>query len=286
MNVFMLISIIICSSLQTVCNKIFSKKQKNGNLIFTVLEAFFVLIFFAFTVRAVPDKPDFLIFSVGFGISYGLATVASILAIRYGSIAQTSLVSSFSLLVPTFYGIFFLHDDFSIYLIVGILLLCVSLFLVNIGGSKNESHKKLSGKWIFFALILFFFNGMCSVFQKAEQIYCDGDTYSGIFMTVSLSLVVVVFSVPAIIKDGVKSSVNIIKGTWYIALAVGVLNGLVNLLVIKLNMLMSASLMFPLISAGVLVLNFAVSAFFKERYSGKQIIGFAAGIAAVVLMSI
>ena len=78
-----------------------------------------------------------------------------------------------------------------------------------------------------------------------------------------------------------------IKQTWPYALAAGVLNGSVNLLIMVLNGKMPASLMFPLIAEGSLIILFAVSVFrYKEVVTTKQKLGFCAGLIAVALLNI
>ena len=56
------------------------------------------------------------------------------------------------------------------------------------------------------------------------------------------------------------------KSGWYIALAFGAANGAVNLFVMILSNIMPVSLMFPLISAGGIIITYLISKFiYKEN---------------------
>lgn len=67
-----------------------------------------------------------------------------------------------------------------------------------------------------------------------------------------------------------------------------VLNGLTNYGVIKLNEVkFPASIMFPIISAGSIILTFVCSfILFKEKLSKRQLIGASIGVVAIVFFCI
>jgi multidrug transporter EmrE-like cation transporter len=67
----------------------------------------------------------------------------------------------------------------------------------------------------------------------------------------------------------------------------GVANGASNLFVIALSPNMPASIMFPLVSAGGIVLTSLISIFiYRERLSVLQYIGMVLGIGAIVFLNI
>ena len=74
---------------------------------------------------------------------------------------------------------------------------------------------------------------------------------------------------------------------WYFMLICGGFNGLCNLLVMLCSVLMSASVMFPIISAGGIILTAIVSVlFYKEKLTRMQYAGFVLGILAIVLLNL
>ncbi len=67
----------------------------------------------------------------------------------------------------------------------------------------------------------------------------------------------------------------------------GLSNGLVNLLVIILSLKMSASLMFPIISAGGIITTVLVSIFiYKEKLSVYQKIGIVLGTLSIIFLNL
>jgi drug/metabolite transporter (DMT)-like permease len=80
-------------------------------------------------------------------------------------LSLTSLFISYSLLLPTFYGLIFLGDKVSIFFAPAIILLVTSLFLIN----KRSDKKQINPKWIFYVVLATVGNGFCSVIQKMQQ---------------------------------------------------------------------------------------------------------------------
>jgi drug/metabolite transporter (DMT)-like permease len=226
-------------------------------------------------------NPAFIPYSLGFAAAYATGTVFFILAISCGPLSISSLMTSYSLIIPTLYGLVFLRDPISIGLIPGIILLLISLFLINV---KNEKVN-ISLKWVIYITLAFIGNGMCTVVQKMEQIRFEGK-YKNEFMIVALITVAIFMTIMALIKERKSFKTNA-KLAVLPAAASGLLNGTVNLFVMILSGSMPASLMFPLISAGGIILTFFVSTFlYKERLSPMQIIGVCVGVVSVVLLNI
>ncbi|MBE6762457.1 MAG: hypothetical protein E7551_09295 [Ruminococcaceae bacterium] len=203
-----------------------------------------------------------------------------VLAIAYGSLSLTSLFISYSLMIPTFYGLI-IGDTVSTGFIPGMLLLVISLFLTN----KSNEKAKISLKWIICVFLSFLGNGMCTVVQKMQQIASNG-AYKNEFMIVALAIVTVVMLIMSILKE--RTEIKFFaKVGWHWAIICGALNGMVNLFVMILSGKMPVSLMFPLISAGGLIVTYIVSRFFyKEKLTKIQFIGFIFGLMAVVFLNV
>lgn len=282
LNVLYLIAIIIGVSGQNVVKKPYTQKTNgNGVYFFTTLLSGAALLFFALTSPELAFDLSFVPYSVAFAVSYALASLFAVLAIAFGSLSLTSLITSYSLMIPTFYGLIFLKDPFGKGFIFGLVFLIISLFLIN----KKDGNIKFSLKWIIFVIVAFIGNGMCSVVQKMQQVAFDG-AYKNEFMIVALAIVTVVMFVMTMIKErkGIKLY---LKAGWHLSIICGALNGMVNLFVMILSNRMPVSLMFPLISAGGLIVTYLVSRFlYKEKLTRMQFLGFIFGLAAIVFLNI
>ena len=282
LNVIFLIAIILGVSGQNIVKKPYTQKMGgSGVYFFNAILSAAALLFFAVTATKLDFDISFIPYSIGFAASYAIATVFLVLAIAYGSLSLTSLFFSYSLMIPTLYGLVFLKDDISVGFMLGLALLVVSLFLAN----KNDKKAKFSFKWIICVILAFLGNGMCTVVQNMQQVAFDG-AYKNEFMIVALAIVALVMSIMSLIKER-KAMKVYAKAGWHWALICGLLNGMVNLFVMILSRSMPVSVMFPLISAGGLVVTYLVSRFvYKESLTKLQFVGFILGLAAVVFLNI
>ena len=281
MDILYLLAIILGISGQSIVKKPYTQKTNGAGVYFfnTLLSAA-ALLFFVVTSSKFSFDISFIPYSIGFAVSFAVSSVFMVLAIAYGSLSLTSLFISYSLMIPTFYGLI-IGDTVSTGFIPGMLLLVISLFLTN----KSDEKAKISLKWIICVFLSFFGNGMCTVVQKMQQIASNG-AYKNEFMIVALAIVTVVMLIMSVLKE--RTEIKFFaKSGWHWAIICGALNGMVNLFVMILSGKMPVSLMFPLISAGGLIVTYIVSRFFyKEKLTKIQFIGFIFGLMAVVFLNV
>ena len=273
-----------------------SNQQKNpesGALLFSAFCCIFACIFFLcsggfkfeFNSAIMP-------YVISFGASYGTATVATYFAIKTGSLSLTSLITSYSLVVPTVYGLLFLGEDGSILFYVGLVLLLISLMLIGMKGdkksdTKTEDKPKITPIWVLFVSLAFIGNGLCSTFQTAEQRAFMG-AYKSELMILSLLIVSLTLFVMALIFERDKLSVTLKKSIPF-AFLYGMMNGAVNLFVMMLtgSGRLSAAVIFPTISGGGIITTALVGIFiYREKLTKWQDLSLILGTTAVVLMNL
>ncbi len=282
MNALLLIAIILGVSMQDVMKKIYNKKSSApGTYFFVTLSALSAAIFFALTSGSLNFNASLIPYSVAFAIAYTTGVVGSVSAISSGPLSLTTLIVSFSLMLPTLYGLIFRNDPISIGLFPGLALLATSLVLIN----KRDTQVKINPKWVISVIFAFAGNGFCTIVQNMQQVKFGG-SFKNEFMIIAL----VITSVAALVMTLIKER-KIIKKQTLLDCSLGVIcgtaNGAVNLFVMMLSALMPVSLMFPIISAGGIVLTFIISTtIYKEKLSKLQLIGFILGTASVVLLNI
>ncbi len=251
---------------------------------FSAASAFFSMSFFVVSsIGNFKFSSDILPYSIGFAASYCLSAVSSMLAIKTGPLSISSLIVSYSLVLPTVYGLAILDEPIKVWLIIGIGLLLASLFFIN--KEKKGEEKKITFKWCVFAFLSFIGNGMTSTVQKAQQVEFDG-MYKNEFMVIALIITVSVLAIFSVISDrqGIVSGLK--KGFWLYT-GCGVANGLVNLFVLILSNKMPASVMFPVISAGGVLMSALVSVFiYKESLTKYQWSGLMLGMLSIVLLNL
>lgn len=281
MNYLLLSAVVLFIPLQDVIKKPFTARfSGKGVYLFNSIISLVALGLFAVTSGGFKWNTAYLPYSVGFAVSYMAANIFTLLSLACGTVSLTALVNKYSLLVPTFYGML-LGEDISAFLIAGIVLLAVSLFLIN----KPQKGGKISVKWLIFVALAFAGNGMCSVTQKMCQ-QAFGDTYSNEFMMVALGLSFVASLTLGLATSRKDTLVHLKHGAIPAGFC-GILNGAVNLFVMILNGVFNASMMFPLISAGGIIIVYFLSKWlYKEQLSTLQTVGLLVGIASVVLLNL
>lgn len=254
-----------------------------GRFVFFTISRLAGMLYFIITAGKLSFNAEILPYTIAFAIFYGACIVFNFLAINSGPLTITSLITSYSLMVPTAYGLIFLHDPISKGFVVGLILLLVSLYLINM--KTEEKGVAITKKWIVYATIAFLGNGLCSTVQSMHVRAFEG-AYKNEFMIIAYLLVVVFSLAVSVVKEKGEIKTCIKKG-WIFALICGVANAVVNFLTMALQDRMPVSLVFPLISGGGLILTYFFSRFlFKEKLSKSQNIGYILGVLSVVFLNI
>lgn len=280
---YLLLSLsVILISLQNIVSKKYNHTTRCPNIfIYSAISAFFAMLFFIVSSGfRFNFSIGYLPYSLGFAAAYSASLVGMNYAVKTGSLSVTALIMSYSLIIPTFYGIIFLKENAGCFTYIGILLLLISLFLINIKKEKN----KVSLKWIFFLIIMFTGNGMCSTLQKAYSLKC-GTEFKNEFMIAALAVTTFFLMLWGILNEK-DSTVKAIKYSAPFAVINGFSNGAVNLFIILLTGMLPNSLIFPTISAGGIILTFIVSVtVYSEKLSKIQLCGYIIGTAAVIVLN-
>ncbi len=270
-------------SLQSILKKAYHRKCRGGELLFSTMVSLFALVVFLFRIKGQDFSPKILPFAGMFAVCYAITTVAAMEALRIGSLAITVLILSYSLVIPAVYGFLFWEERPEVLQMIGMLCLVVSLVLTR--NESNGEKKRASAKWVIYTLAAFFTNGFCSVVQRQQQINFQGK-YDTTFMITALFLVTVFLGIVTCIREKRELKTILCKGG-YLAALCGICNGVTNLLVMVCLVSIPASVFFPIISAGQLVIVFLISlVFFREKFIKRQIAGFVVGVAAIVFMNL
>lgn len=284
MEIFLLISIILLDSVRNITQKEYNKRATNGGFLYTSGSALFACLFFIITsFSGLRFTAEILPYSFALALSYTSAVLFSYLAVLNGSVSLSALFLSYSLLLPTMYGLIFLGDPITAPMVIGLGLLVISLFLSNF--EKHGEKKKITVKWVIFITLAFLGNGFCTIFQKMQQLKFDG-SYKNELMIIALLISVFITLVISLIAER-KHFLRNAKRGFLMYSVYGVSNGAVNLLVMILSAKMLTSIMFPAISAGGIILAFLIATMiYKEKHSKAQYVGAALGTAAIVLFNI
>jgi drug/metabolite transporter (DMT)-like permease len=247
-------------------------------------------------------------FSVAFSpISALWAVVFALIMIPYymigikvlslGSLAIYSMFMMLGgMLVPFFYGILLLNEGMSVGKLAGTLLLTVFIVLQAVWQREPQEERRTGGgsRYLFFVLclLIFFINGMTGVVAKAHSISAGAVdeisfTVTYCAMTALLSLVLLFIlairgkrEALAQIGSALKPRPLLVMGLLGAAAYGG------NFLQLLAADKVPASVQFPLVSGGVIVLSALVSALcFRERISRREWISVAGAFLSTLLFA-
>ena len=270
-------------SIQQISKKAYTQKVPGGAYSFCAGSALMALVVFLITSGGkFVYSHQTLGYAVAFAATYSICTVTSMLAVKTGPLSLTSLMVAYSLIIPALYGLIMLGEPVKITLIIGIILLLISLFFINI--EKKGEPKKITLKWIIYVFLAFVCNGACSVIQKVQQL-STGGLYKSELMIIALIITTIVLMIFASFNEKSDTVSNLKAGFWLFAIC-GIANGVVNYLVLLLSNRLPASVMFPVISAGGIVLSAIVAiTVYKEKLSKYQWVGMILGIFSIISLN-
>ena len=252
------------------------------------------------------------VFASGFKLSFSpvsifWAVIFAVIMIPYymigikvlslGSVAVYSMFMMLGgMLVPFFYGIIFLNEEVSIGKILGTVMLTLFIVLQALGQKTQggEEKKKSKGKYLFFILcmIIFFINGMTGVIAKAHSI-SDGAVDEMSFtvmycsLTAIISFVILLCSLSKNGKENLKTVKLALKPRSLLIMALlGAAAYGGNFLQLLAADKVPASVQFPLVSGGVIVLSALVSVLiFREKISRREWISVAGAFISTFLFA-
>ncbi|MBE6613713.1 MAG: hypothetical protein E7631_00225 [Ruminococcaceae bacterium] len=307
-------------SVQFIFQKCFQKNTKGGYGI-TVWNQFHIYIFMGVYLLLTSDTPmqttlTSLLLSVGYAVSGLTSSTGSLFAMRYG---KMSSVTTFCLLggmiLPFVYGVLFLHEEVTLWKVLGILVLTgsmlPSLFEKDPSGAERTKGDRV--KYFIFCMMTFCGNGMVSVISKAHQISDNAmrlpggevDT-DGFVLQNALVCLVIAFGILLVrtVMAAGNGDKTPVRSVYYeigknkmvpklfvllLALTAGyaVCNAVGNIFSLRCAMTMDSSIQFPMLS-GVVIFMTAVFGwlFFREKIGKSNLLSLTLTLIGISLFMI
>ena len=279
MTIFLYFLNVACSAGQSTLSKHYASKGGNAN-VFNINKV--AAGFLVFLIMGLWGGLRFHVPTALLGMAYGtclyVSNFAGFTALALGPMALTSIIASFSLVIPFLAGITLWGEELSLPGGVGIGLLLCSIVLMNF----RKSGQPMSLKWLFFSFLTFFSNGISSVIQKQHQLFWPG-RYRSEFMLWAMGWGLVLLALTVLIRGTVKAEVRAcVPGA-----SAGLIEGFANYIVLYLAATQDASVLFPVVSAAKIIAVWIIGRFtFREQLKHTQTVGLLAGIAAIILLNL
>ena len=277
--------IVLLSVTQSASTKLFNRGSSNSSF-FNATKSLSALLLFA--IMAIPGFTLHLptvIFGLAYGASLCLSMYAGYKTLCLGPMALSSMLVSFSIVLPLLWGITFGGETLSGLKCVALALLFVAIISTNLDKIRGGGQKETKyGLWLAFVGITFLCNGVGSILQKQHQTLYP-ELYSQEFMLFAMLLCSLVFTTIAVIRLS-PSDVKATKGK-LLGLISGFCNGMASFLTLVLAGFENASILFPIISAGTVLSALLCGRFvFKEKLKINHYVALVVGILAIVFLKI
>ena len=270
---------VVGSAGQSTCSKYYASKGGSVRAYNLNKAAVALLVFFFVGLcKGMSFHVPTILWGFGYGACICVSGFTGFTALGLGPMALTSMIASFSLVIPFVVGVTVWGETLSMWGVFGIILLVVSIVLLNF----KKIDDRLSLKWTVFTFLTFFVTGIASVFQKQHQMNYPG-LYRTEFMVASMLCMLVILLVVVLAKGTAKTEVRFcVPGS-----IGGFLEGVANYIVLYLAATQNASVLFPVVSVAKIIAVWCIGRIaFREQLKLWQTIGLVAGIAAIALLNL
>ena len=229
-------------------------------------------------------------FSVVFAVSLALVSttlqLTGIAMMSFGSVAvYTMFMMLGGMLLPFVAGIFFFGEQITPMRAVGLIVLCAALALSALGGSATETNARRKKAFYGFCTAVFVLNGAVSILSKTHQMSAQR-METNEFIVLSNLVGVIISAVIYLVVKAPNANVAE-KGAWRNILIIcifSVTSGLAYMLQLIGAAHIDASVLYPMVTGGTIVLStFAGWVFFSEKPGRRTLISSAAALAATIM---
>ena len=219
---------------------------------------------------------------------YGLCTLGSqslyMVATQTGSVSVCSLIYAACFIIPTVFTAVCYDEKFSVFRIIGIILMLLSVILISIKGEKNTNSSK---KYLIFAFLAMICAGSVGIMQKAFSHLYNGTGINEYLLLAFFFMFLFSLIGKIIIQKKENESIKHNKNFYILAVVLSLSVVVAN----KLNMFLVGALpgliFFPIINGGTIMFSAIVSKYlFKEQLSFMSWCGIVIGIFAIVLIAL
>ncbi len=283
---YFIISIaVLCFAGQFAFTKLYEKNIKQTIATSVSLLTFTSVVGTLIYVAVAGFKVEYSNFSFLMALAFAVVMVPYyIISVKVLSLGSLAVYSLFMMLggmfLPFFYGILFLSETVTWGKIAGSVLLTASMVLQAFGQGGQAEKENAKGKkqkvlFLILCLAIFIVNGLTGVLAKAHQINANAINEASFMvwsciLTVGLGVIILAF---LFLKKDRKIQVQEFKSTLKLKpfLTIAIIGAVMytgNFLHLLAADSVPASVQFPMVSGGVIVLSALTSAFiFKEKLS-------------------
>lgn len=215
------------------------------------------------------------------GLNRVLFSVASVKALGKADLATFSLFAMLGgMLLPFLCGVLFWQEELTAVKVLCCALIALALWLGTARGTGNAGAGKYYG-------MVFFFNGMSGVLSKLHQAGQEHVSSEGYMLLSSLfAMAASGFVLLLLVLRGGRRSLSLSRPARSLPCAAGyaLLNGVGNLFLLIALVHVDASVQYPLVTGGTMVISAVISALCGEKPGARRLAAVAVAFAATCVL--
>lgn len=219
------------------------------------------------------------------GVSYFSSLYLYSFSTRHLGVALTALLTRTSLILPTLAALLFFDEKFTPQIAIAVVLIIVAMYFIFY--SKESSQKSKSNLWImlFLPLTVFLICGVNDVVMKSSQFFFIKNEQDNSSFISIVYMTALLFGATSYFLSKKNRVQKVTLKTVLCGVVMGVVNITNSIFVLKALREVAASVAFPIINTGIVVIStFIGVVLFKESLTKRKVIGIVIALAAIVLL--
>ena len=231
-----------------------------------------------------------LLLSLCYGVDLALTGILTAMCFACGPMSLTSVITNACVLLPIAVGCIWYDEIMTLPQIVGCLLLAATFVLSAVTPKKNGRRESIQPRWYLLVFLAFFFNGMGAVLLNIYgRVAAAGQRNSYLAVGYFVSALVYLANYWMIRKQtGPVAFKQILRPILPLLLLMSSMGGFLgNSILMSLNTVMPASLLYPLVNGGIAVIvAIASCVIFREKLTLQRLMTILVGLSAIVALNL
>ncbi len=283
MYYLMILVAVVLLALQFCTNKFYQLRFGNAvtaSLLFTALNGLVTaLLFFCIGGFRLTVTPYSLLMAAVIAV---LCCSYTLIGFKMFALGNMSVYTMFlmlgGMLLPYLYGVLWLDEDITLWRILGVVLLALSMVFPALGVKDDESKKKTRTLFLLLCLVVFTLNGFVSITSKMHQIsdrlivgendfVILSNGLNGLISSAALFIMCLTHRTAPLSQPLTGRSMGLIAG---IIGASAACNGTSYMLQLIGAANVPASVLYPMVTGGMMVLSAVAGMIFFREYPDKK----------------
>lgn len=293
--------------------KVLKRRSDNYKINLMIYSVSIIFLLVIGLIKGLHITPFTVLLGIMLGVAMALGSIFKLSALNCGPMSFTVMIITASMIIPAFSGYIIWDEPMSIWKVIGTAMMLVAAYF-STEKKKDAGEKKQSTKWLVFSFLAFLFHGIIGVTQKFQRKHeepgYNSDEQMATFLIIAFvaaaALCLVSYLITASKEKKIAATPDSVQGavintgatlekssgisTQKLILCTLICAAFITFLH-NINLFLSGVLpsafLFPVQNGGTTMVSVVVAmTLFREKISGRRIIGFCIAMAAIVVLAL